>query len=220
MNKSISVTDQLHSYILENSLREPDVLRRLRSETLRHPRAEYQISPEQGQFMQLLVRALGVRRSVEIGVFTGYSSLAVALAMPAEGRLVACDISEEYTNVAKRYWAEAGIAQKIEFRLGPALETLDSMAAAGEEGRYDFAFIDADKKNYLGYYERAITLLRPGGLVAIDNTLWYGYVADATNKDGDTESIRALNRRIHSDSRVLPSLLPVADGLTLALKLP
>jgi caffeoyl-CoA O-methyltransferase len=220
MNRTISVTDQLHGYMLDNSLREPDILRRLRAETLHHPKADYQIAPEQGQFMQLMVRALGLKRGIEIGVFTGYSSLAVAMAMPAHGRLLACDISEEYTNVARRYWAEAGVAQKIDLRLGPALDTLDALVAAGEEGTYDFVFIDADKRNYSAYYERAVALLRPGGLAAIDNTLWYGHVADATNVDADTESIRALNRRVHSDSRVFASLLPLADGLTFALKLP
>ena len=219
MNKTISVSDNLYAYLLNNSLSEPEILRRLREENASHPKAEFQIAPEQGQFMRLLVQVLGVRRAIEVGVFTGYSALSVALAMPPGGRLVACDVSEEFTNVAKRYWEEAGVAQKIDFRLGPALETLDSLIRAGQAGSYDFVFIDADKVNYLAYYERALSLVRSGGLVAIDNTLWYGYVADDARNDSDTISIRALNRRILEDNRVLASLLPLADGLTLALKL-
>ncbi len=219
MNKTISVSDNLYAYLLNNSLCEPEILRRLREENASHPKAEFQIAPEQGQFMRLLVQVLGVRRAIEVGVFTGYSALSVALAMPPGGRLVACDVSEEFTNVAKRYWEEAGVAQKIDFRLGPALETLDSLIRAGQAGSYDFVFIDADKVNYLAYYERALSLVRSGGLVAIDNTLWYGYVADDARNDSDTISIRALNRRILEDNRVLASLLPLADGLTLALKL-
>lgn len=219
MNKTISVSDNLYAYLLDNSLCEPEILRRLREENASHPKAEFQIAPEQGQFMRLLVQVLGVRRAIEVGVFTGYSALSVALAMPPGGRLVACDVSEEFTNIAKRYWEEAGVAQKIDLRLGPALETLDSLIRAGQAGSYDFVFIDADKVNYLAYYERALSLVRSGGLVAIDNTLWYGYVADDAKNDSDTISIRALNRRILEDNRVLASLLPLADGLTLALKL-
>ena len=219
MNKTISVSNNLYAYLLDNSLCEPEILRRLREENASHPKAEFQIAPEQGQFMRLLVQVLGVRRAIEVGVFTGYSALSVALAMPPGGRLVACDVSEEFTNVAKRYWEEAGVAQKIDLRLGPALETLDSLIRAGQAGSYDFVFIDADKVNYLAYYERALSLVRSGGLVAIDNTLWYGYVADDAKNDSDTISIRALNRRILEDNRVLASLLPLADGLTLALKL-
>lgn len=219
MNKTISVSNNLYAYLLENSLCEPEILRRLREENASHPKAEFQIAPEQGQFMRLLVQVLGVRRAIEVGVFTGYSALSVALAMPPGGRLVACDVSEEFTNVAKRYWEEAGVAQKIDLRLGPALETLDSLIRAGQAGSYDFVFIDADKVNYVAYYERALSLVRSGGLVAIDNTLWYGYVADDAKNDSDTISIRALNRRILEDNRVLASLLPLADGLTLALKL-
>ena len=219
MNKTISVSNNLYAYLLENSLCEPEILRRLREENASHPKAEFQIAPEQGQFMRLLVQVLGVRRAIEVGVFTGYSALSVALAMPPGGRLVACDVSEEFTNVAKRYWEEAGVAQKIDLRLGPALETLDSLIRAGQAGSYDFVFIDADKVNYVAYHERALSLVRSGGLVAIDNTLWYGYVADDAKNDSDTISIRALNRRILEDNRVLASLLPLADGLTLALKL-
>lgn len=218
-NKSFTLPDKLYRYLAENSLREPEILRRLREETLRQPMARMQIAPEQGQFMQLLVRLLGVRRAIEVGVFTGYSSLSVALAMPAEGRLVACDISPEWTAVAARYWQAAGVAHKIDLRLGPALETLDGLIAAGQAGQFDFVFIDADKTNYKNYFERALTLLRPAGLIAVDNTLWGGSVADQRRRDADTVAIRAFNRAVHADKRVYPSLLPIADGLTLAMKL-
>lgn len=218
-NKTFTLPDRLYGYLIDNSLRESDVLKRLREETLRLPMARMQIAPEQGQFMQLLVRALGVQRALEVGVFTGYSSLAVALAMPADGRLVACDISEEWTAIAQRYWQEAGVTDKIDLRLAPAQQTLDRLIADGASASFDFAFIDADKSSYEAYYERALTLLRPGGLVAIDNTLWSGHVADGGRKDADTEAIRRFNRLVHRDDRVMASLLPVGDGLTLALKL-
>jgi predicted O-methyltransferase YrrM len=180
--------------------------------------ARMQVSPEQGQFMALLARLMGARRCVEVGVFTGYSSLAVALALPPDGRIVACDVSEEWTSVARRYWAEAGVAHKIELRLAPALETLDSLHAAGGAGSFDLAFIDADKVNYLSYYERVLGLLRPGGLVVVDNTLWSGRVADSEVADADTIALRHFNEHLHFDERVDLSLLPVGDGLTLALK--
>ena len=217
-NRTFTLSDSLYRYFAEHSLREPPVLRRLREETLGMPLANMQIAPEQGQLMQLLVAALGVRQALEIGVFTGYSSLAVALALPADGRLVACDISEEWTAIARRYWREAGVAHKIDLRLAPARDTLDALIGAGEAGHYDFAFIDADKGGYIDYYERALTLLRPGGLIAVDNTLWYGRVADRRHRDADTEAIRRFNRHVHQDRRVMLSLLPVGDGLTLALK--
>lgn len=219
INKTVAVTDQVYRYMLDNSLRAPDVLCRLHEENLQNPRADMQISPEQGQFMQLLTRGMGFKRSLDIGVFTGYSSLSVALAMPDDGLVVACDVSDEWTQVARRYWAEAGVADKIDLRLGPAVETLDALLAAGQAGTFDFAFIDADKLNYAAYYERSLALLRPGGLVAIDNTLWYGHVADPRNGDAETIAMRNLNRRIHEDSRVQVAMLPIADGLTLALKL-
>lgn len=218
-NKTFTLSEQLYGYLIENSLREPDVLGRLRKETLRMPMARMQIAPEQGQFMQLLVRALGVRRALEIGVFTGYSSLAVALALPPDGRLVACDISEEWTAIARRYWHEAGVADRIELRLAPALQTLDALIRDGQSASFDFAFIDADKAGYVDYYERALTLVRLGGLIAIDNTLWNGSVADPRRRDADTVAIRRFNRLVHGDERVLASLLPVGDGLTLALRL-
>ncbi|MGB9429200.1 MAG: class I SAM-dependent methyltransferase [Gammaproteobacteria bacterium] len=219
-NRTISMSDQLYDYLLKVSLREPPILKRLREETARHPKHGMQISPEQGQFMRLLVRMMGASRCLEIGVFTGYSSLSVALALPDEGRILACDVSEEYTAVARRYWKEAGVERKIELRLAPALETLDTLLKRGEQGRYDFAFIDADKGNYLNYYERVIRLLRPGGLVAVDNVLWSGGVIDKKDKSEDTVAIRQFNETLHADRRIELSMLPIGDGLTLARKHP
>jgi predicted O-methyltransferase YrrM len=177
-----------------------------------------QIAPEQGQFMALLVRLLGARRCLEVGVFTGYSTLAVALALPPEGRVIACDISAEYTAIARRHWDAAGVAGRIELRLGPAADTLDALLAAGGAGSYDFAFIDADKPAYPAYYERCLALLRPGGLIAVDNTLWGGAVADPADQEADTRAIRAFNGRLHGDARVDLSLAPIGDGLSLARK--
>jgi predicted O-methyltransferase YrrM len=176
-----------------------------------------QISPEQGRFMALLVRLMGARRTLEVGVFTGYSALSVALALPPEGRIVACDISEEWSAMARRHWEKAGVAHKIDLRIAPALETLDTLIAEGA-APFDFAFIDADKSNYLGYYERALALVRPGGLIAVDNTLWSGAVADPGNDDRDTRAIRAFNDALHADPRVETAMLPIGDGLSLALK--
>ena len=215
---TVTLDDRLHDYLLRVSLREPEVLRRLREETASHPMANMQIAPEQGQFMALLIRMLGARRVLEVGVFTGYSSLAMALALPPEGRIVACDVSEEYTSIARRFWREAGVEDRIDLRIAPALETLDALLAEGQSGTFDFAFIDADKPNYRAYYERCLTLLRPGGVVAIDNVLWSGTVADPAQSDPDIEAIRALNLALHEDPRVDLSLLPLADGLTLARK--
>ena len=217
-NRTIQVDDALYDYILGNSLREPPVLRRLREETSQLPQHNMQISPEQGQFMQMLIRLMGAKRCVEVGVFTGYSSLAVALALPADGLLIACDISEEYTSIAKRYWSEAGVADRIELKLGPALQTLDSLLASGRTESCDFAFIDADKTNYAHYYERLLKLLRPGGLIAVDNVLWSGKVIDDTDQSADTSAIRAFNQAIHLDERVDVSLVPIGDGLTLIRK--
>jgi predicted O-methyltransferase YrrM len=214
----IAVTPELADYIRGVSLREPEVLRRLREETASHPRVSMQISPEQGQFMALLVHVLGARRTLEIGVFTGYSSLAVALALPEDGRVIACDVSEEYTSVARRYWREAGVEDKIDLRLRPALQTLNDLIALGQAGSFDFAFIDADKENYENYYERCLTLIRPGGLIAVDNVLWSGRVLDAADQDGDTNAIRAFNQKLLADDRVWLSLLPIRDGVTLACK--
>jgi predicted O-methyltransferase YrrM len=217
-NKTFTMSDTLTAYMQKVSLREPDVLTRLREETSQQSMAMMQIAPEQGQFMQLLVKALGIRRAIEVGVFTGYSALCVALAMPDDGRIVACDVSTEWTDIARRYWKDAGVDHKIELRIAPAIETLDTLIGEQLENKFDFAFIDADKAGYKDYYERALVLIRPGGLIAIDNTLWNGNVADESNQTESTQAIRDLNRHIHADERVDISLLPIGDGLTLALK--
>jgi len=213
-----TIDDGLLDYIGRVTLREPEILRRLRDEISIHPYASMQISAEQGQFMALLVHLLSARKTLEIGVFTGYSSLAVALALPDDGRIIACDISEEWTSIARRYWREAGVERKIDLRLGPALKTLDDLIAQGQGGRFDFAFIDADKGNYINYYERALVLLRQGGLIAVDNVLWDGKVIDPSVNDADTRAIRAFNESLHNDERVWLSMLPIRDGLTLACK--
>lgn len=218
MAGKLLLPESIHDYLTSVSLREPPILRRLREETASHPRATMQITPEQGQFMALLAQLMGARTALEVGVFTGYSSLAVALALPADGRIVACDISEEYTAVARRYWREAGVDHMIDLHLRPALETLHELLATPDRGRFDLAFIDADKTNYEGYYECALELLRPGGLILVDNVLWSGRVADPQEKDADTVALRAFNHKLHADSRVTLSMLPLGDGVTLALK--
>lgn len=212
------ISDQLYTYLLSVSLQEPEVLQQLRQETATHPMSQMQIAPDQGQFMALLVKLMGAQKTLEVGVFTGYSSLAVALALPEDGKVIACDISEEYTAVARRYWGLAGVADKIDLRIAPALETLDQLLAAGEANSFDFAFIDADKSGYPDYYERALQLVRSGGLIAIDNVLWSGRVADAQVQDNRTQLIRTFNQSVHQDDRVFACLIPIADGLTLALK--
>lgn len=217
-NKFISLDQRLYDYLLSVSLRETQVLRRLREETAQLPMAGMQIAPEQGQFMALLVQLIGATKALEIGVFTGYSSLSVALALPPEGKLIACDVSEEYTAIARRYWQAAGVDGKIDLRLSPALETLEQLLVTGQAGTFDFIFIDADKENYLNYYERSLQLLRPGGLMAIDNVLWSGAVADPLVQDSSTEMIRNLNSKLHQDERVTYSMIPLADGLSLAVK--
>jgi caffeoyl-CoA O-methyltransferase len=199
-------------------VREPEVLARLRAATASLPQAQMQIGPDQGQLMALLARLIGAKRCIEVGVFTGYSSLAVALALPEDGRIIACDVSEEWTAVARRFWREAGVEHKIELKLQPATRTLEQLLAAGEAGRYDFAFIDADKPAYDTYYELLLQLLRPGGLIALDNTLWSGHVANPDNRDPNTLALRALNDKLHRDERIDVSLLTVGDGLTLARK--
>ena len=219
-NRTIGLSDDIYKYLVDHSLREPELLRRLREETARLTTwAIMQIAPEQGQFMGLLVQLIGARRALEVGTFTGYSALSVMLAMPKDGRLLACDVSKEFTDVARRYWVEAGVADRIELRLQPALTTLDELIAGDGAGSFDFVFIDADKENYDGYYERALTLLRPGGLLAIDNVLWSGSVADPTVDDAPTKAIRALNDKVAKDRRVAISMVPIGDGLTLARKL-
>lgn len=216
--KSIGLSDDLHAYLLRVGGREPDVLRRLRDETHAMPEHNMQIAPEQGAFMSLLVELTGARRCLEVGTFTGYSALAVALALPPDGHLLCCDVSENWTAVARRYWAEAGVADRVELRLGPALETLDALLAAGYESSYDFAFVDADKTGYAAYYERLLNLLRPGGLMLFDNMLQDGRVIDPAADDDSTRAIRELNDQLVHDDRVSISLLPIADGLTLARK--
>jgi predicted O-methyltransferase YrrM len=218
-DRNVKLDARLYAYLQEHSLREHPVLRELREATAAMPHAGMQISPEQGQFMALLARAVNARRAIEIGVFTGYSSLAVALALPPDGQLVACDVSEEWTAIARRHWEKAGVAGRIELKLAPAQRTLDELIEAGESGRFDFAFIDADKSRYGIYYERCLALLRKGGLIVADNTLWSGAVADPAVDDKDTRALRAFNDAVHRDSRVAVSMLPVGDGVTLALKL-
>jgi predicted O-methyltransferase YrrM len=216
--RTFTLPDALYEYFVSVSLRESDLLRRLRRETAALERGHMQIAPEQGQFMALLARLMGARRCLEVGVFTGYSTLCVASALPADGRVVACDVNEEWTTIARRYWHEAGVVERIELHLAPAVETLDRLLAEGQAHRFDFAFIDADKPNYGNYYERALVLLRPGGLVAVDNTLWYGRVADPANHDAETEAVRAFNAALKDDARIELSLVPIGDGMTLALK--
>lgn len=218
MSNKTFISDRLYDYLLTVSLREPAVLQQLRQETATHPMSQMQIAPEQGQLLALLVQLMQAKTILEIGVFTGYSSLAMALALPAEGRLVACDISEEYTATARRYWERAGVAAKVDLRIAPALETLDHLLAEGQANHFDLSFIDADKSSYPDYYDRAVQLVRPGGLIAIDNVLWSGRVADPAVTDNRTQTIRDFNQTIYQDDRVLPCLLPIADGLTLALK--
>ena len=218
-DRNVKLDDRLYAYLQEHSVREHPVLRELRAATAGMKHAGMQISPEQGQFMAVLARAVNAKRAIEVGVFTGYSSLAVALALPPDGKLIACDINEEWTTIARRHWEKAGVASRIDLRLAPAQGTLDALIAAGESGTYDFAFIDADKSRYMAYYERCLTLLRKGGMIVVDNTLWSGKVADAAAQDEDTKALRAFNDALHRDSRVAMSLLAIGDGVTLALKL-
>jgi len=212
------ITEQLEAYIRSVSVREPDGLRRLRESTENHPQASMQIAPEQGQFLQFLTHLTGARNVLEIGVFMGYSSSWVALALPPGGRIVACDVSEEYGAIARETWAEVGVGDRIELRIAPALETLDALLNEGRAGTFDFAFIDADKTNYSAYYDRVLALLRTGGLIAIDNVLWHGSVVDEADRSADTEAIRAFNVKLHEDDRVHLTLATVGDGITLACK--
>src|SRR5215471_11379139 len=203
------LTDPVAAYLRQVTLREPEPLRRLRESTEDHPRASMQTSPEQGQFLNLLARLTGARKTLEVGVFLGYSSTWVAMALPADGKIIACDVSEEFTARARQTWRESGVESKIDLRIAPALETLDALIAQGHAGQFDFAFIDADKTNYANYYERALVLLRKGGLAAIDNVLWDGNVVDPGNHDDNTEAIRAFNRKLHTDERVAISIVPL-----------
>ncbi|MBE9038650.1 class I SAM-dependent methyltransferase [aff. Roholtiella sp. LEGE 12411] len=216
--QTLGLEQNLYDYLLSVSLREPKILTQLRQETNQHPMGRMQIAPEQGQFLALLVQLLGAKKTLELGVFTGYSSLVVALALPPEGKVVACDVSEEFTAIARRYWQQAGVADKIHLCIAPAMETLDQLLLAKQAETFDFAFIDADKSKYDDYYERSLQLVRPGGVIAIDNVLWSGRVADPQVQDNRTKKIRAFNQKLHQDTRISLSLIPIADGLTLALK--
>lgn len=216
--RSLGLSPALYDYLLAVSLREPELLSELRRETAALPNAGMQISPEQGQFMRLLVELTGARRALEVGVFTGYSSLCVALALPADGELVACDVSPTYTDIARKYWQRAGVEQRVSLRIAPAVTTLDGLLESGQKESFDFAFIDADKENYSKYYEQALALLKPGGLLTIDNVLWSGNVADLSDTSPSTEAIRRLNATVKNDQRVTISLLPVGDGLFLVRK--
>jgi len=213
------ITDEMADYIRQVTLREPPALRKLREETEDHPQASLQTSPEQGQFLHLMARLVGARKTLEVGVFMGYSSTWVALALPPGGKVVACDRNEEFAGRARQTWAEAGVADRIHLRLGTALDTIKGLIANGEAGSYDMAFIDADKTNYDNYYECALQLLRPGGLIAIDNVLWHGAVIDPNERSADCEAVRALNLKLHADQRIALSLATLGDGLTLACKL-
>ena len=213
------ITDAMAQYIRDVTLREPEPLRRLREATEHHPRASMQIAPEQGQFLHFLTKLIGARNVLEIGVFMGYSSSWIALALPPGGKIIACDVSEEYTAIARNTWREAGVEDKIALRVAPALETLDGLIAAGQAGTFDLAFIDADKSNYSNYYERALELVRKGGLIAADNTLWDGRVIDPKVTDADTEAIRAFNSNLKTDARIALTLATIGDGVTLACKL-
>jgi predicted O-methyltransferase YrrM len=217
--RSFLMPEPIAEYVNRNWVHEPDVLRELRAETAPMAEAGMQIGSDQGQFLTVLLKAIGAKRTIEVGVFTGYSSTATALALPPDGRIVACDVSEEFTAMARKCWARAGVADKIDLRIAPATETLDAMIAQGEEGQYDFAFIDADKVNYWNYFERCLRLIRKGGIVAVDNVLWSGRVADDFVQDESTVAIREFNRRVHEDPRVIASLIPIGDGVTLAVKL-
>ncbi len=215
--RTINLDDTLYQYLLDHSLREHPEQTALREATRNHPHGGMQISPEQGQFMSLLIKLIGARRTIEIGTFTGYSALTVALALPNDGKILACDISDEYTSAGKPYWQRAGVADRIELVIAPASRTLDARLDAGEADHYDFAFIDADKAGYDGYYERCLQLVRAGGLIAFDNTLWGGDVAKSAHDD-DTRALQALNGKLHRDERIDMALLPIGDGLTLARK--
>ncbi len=218
-NRTVELTESLYDYMLSVSVREPEVLTELRAETAKLAESGMQIGPEQGQFMSLLVKLIGAKRTLEVGTFTGYSALTVALALPEDGQIIACDVSDEWTSIGRRYWQRAGIAHKIDLRIGPGNETLTKLVADHKQhNSFDFAFIDADKSNYGAYFEHCIKLVRPGGLIAVDNVLWGGAVVDAIDQKEDTVAIRELNAKLHKDERVDVSLVPIGDGLTLARK--
>ena len=213
----LNYTTSLRDYLWEKGIEEHPALKELRLETAKLPQSMMQICPEQGALMANLIRLMSAKRTIEVGTFTGYSALAVALALPEDGQIIACDISEEWTNLGKKKWEQAGVAHKISLRLAPAVDTLDALLADGQEGSFDFAFIDADKANYPAYYEKCLKLVRKGGVIAIDNVLWGGSVIDSERNDEDTKAIRKLNEFIADDNRVSVSMIPIGDGLTLAV---
>jgi predicted O-methyltransferase YrrM len=217
-NRTITLNDRLYDYLLGSSMRENAVQRRLRAVTANHEWSRMQIAPEQGQFMALLVELMEARRVLEIGTYTGYSALCMAQALPADGQLVCCDLSKEWTSLGIPFWQEAGVAERIDLRLGPALETLKQLQREGLRGRFDLAFIDADKENYADYFEGCLQMVRQGGLIMLDNTLWNGAVADPRDNDPDTLAIRKVNHKLLRDERISLSLVPIGDGLTLARK--
>ena len=217
-NRTLNLDDRLYRYLLDHSVRETGLMRELREVTMQQEMSRMQIAPEQGQFMALLVELLGAERIIEIGTFTGYSALCMAEALPVHGELVCCDVSEEWTDIGRPFWRRSGVEDRIRLRIAPALDTLDALLEQGDSGRFDMAFIDADKTNYLNYFERCLVLLRTGGLLMFDNTLWSGSVANPEDQDADTQALRELNDRLLSDERVSISLVPIGDGLTLARK--
>ncbi len=217
-NRTIAIKESIYQYLCDHSVREDPILKELRDYTYDMEERAMQIAPEQGQFMQMLVKLIGAKNTIEVGVFTGYSSLAIALALPEDGRIVACDVNPQYTSVAEKFWVSAGVREKIDLRIGPAKDTLLGLINGGFTGTFDFAFIDADKINYDHYYELCLQLIRPGGLITVDNVLWGGAVSDDAINDVDTNAIRALNDKLHQDKRIDLSLVPVGDGLTLAMK--
>jgi caffeoyl-CoA O-methyltransferase len=218
MKRATPLTPELYDYLLAVSLREHEVQRRLRTTTEQMPNGGMQIAPDQAPFMQFLVKMLGATRTLEIGVFTGYSALTIALALPEDGVVIACDVSHEWTQIGRRFWREAGVDHKIDLRLGPGVETLQSLLDNGNAGSFDFAFIDADKSNYDHYYELCLKLVRHGGVIALDNTLWHGDIIDVSLQDADTLAMRAINAKVHADERVDSVLVPIGDGMMLARK--
>ena len=220
-NETLTLTPQVYDYLVRHGVREPEVLRQLRAATAAQAGAAagMQIAPEQGALMAMLVRLMAARKTLEVGVFTGYSAAAVALALPGDGLVVACDVSDKWAGLAREFWKRAGVAEKIDLRIAPAIQSMDALIKAGERGSFDFIFLDADKTEYDAYYQRALALLRSGGLIAVDNVLWSGAVADKTVTDADTVAIRAFNAMVRDDDRVALSMVPIADGLTLAQKL-
>jgi len=217
-NVTTGLNPELYKYILSVSLRDPEVLQRLKEETSKHELAEMQTAVDEAQFMSLLIKMMNAKMALEVGVFTGYSSLTVALALPEDGKLIACDVSEEFTNVAKKYWKEAKVDHKVDLRIAPGVETLDKLIAEGRSGTFDFAFIDADKPNYDNYYERILQLLRVGGVILFDNVLWHNKIIDDTNQEDTTVALRKLNAKLHKDERVDISMLSIGDGVTIVRK--